>query len=89
MSNAAQRVLRTLTRTAAIVALLAGTASAQKLSPFKEEPKPPPTQEEIEKQKKLDSTYKATLDKLPAQKSVDPWGNVRPPAPKPSKARQP
>jgi hypothetical protein len=47
-------------------------------SPFAQQPKRPLTQEEIEKQKALDDAYKAATNKIPDQKSNDPWATVRP-----------
>ena len=35
------------------------------------------TPEEEEKQKQIDADYKAATSKIPAQKTVDPWGDVR------------
>ena len=39
--------------------------------------KPPPTPEEQERQEKIDADYKAATKKIPSQKAVDPWGDVR------------
>jgi hypothetical protein len=47
-------------------------------SPFAQQPKRPLTQEEIEKQKALDDAYKAATNKIPDQRSNDPWATVRP-----------
>ena len=33
--------------------------------------------EQIEKQKQIDTDYKATLKKIPDAKANDPWGNMR------------
>jgi len=33
--------------------------------------------EQIEKQKQIESDYKATLKKIPDAKANDPWGNMR------------
>ena len=33
--------------------------------------------EEIEKQQKIESDYKATIKKIPDAKANDPWGNMR------------
>jgi hypothetical protein len=33
--------------------------------------------EEIEKQKRIDDDYKATMRKIPDAKANDPWGNMR------------
>lgn len=41
--------------------------------------KPPPTPEEIEKQKAADKAYDAAIHKIPDKKtSSDPWGTIRP-----------
>ena len=36
------------------------------------------TPEEQEKQKQLDADYKKATNKIPDQKTADPWGGVRP-----------
>ena len=39
---------------------------------------PPPTREQLERQKALDSAYEATMRKVPDKKSsADPWGDLR------------
>jgi len=67
--------------------LLAAAASAQGVtmgdgglgfSPFKQQDKRPPTQEEVDKQRALDEAYKSATNKIPDQKSNDPWAVVRP-----------
>ena len=88
MSKLAQN-MRILIQAAAIIALLAGAAAAQTLSPFQTPPKRELTEEEIEKQKKLDADYKSTIKKLPDQKVVDPWGSVRAAPAKTTKTKQP
>ncbi len=35
------------------------------------------TPEEEERQKQIDADYKAATSKIPTQKTVDPWGDVR------------
>jgi len=49
------------------------------------------TPEEEERQKQIDADYKAATSKIPTQKTLDPWGDVRqaPSAsgPKPSSAQ--
>jgi hypothetical protein len=35
------------------------------------------TPEELERQKQIDADYKAATNKIPSQKTVDPWGDVR------------
>ena len=79
-------MLQRLVCAGAIVLLIAGAAGAQSNSdaqsplsmPFK--PKaPPPTQEQIDRQKAADRAYEAAVQKIPDKKSsADPWGNVRP-----------
>jgi hypothetical protein len=39
--------------------------------------KRPLSEEEVAKQKAADVAYKAAIGKIPAQKSSDPWGQVR------------
>jgi Spy/CpxP family protein refolding chaperone len=81
------KVLRTFACAGAMLALAAASASAQGVtmgdggigfSPFKQTDKPKPTQEEIEKQQRLDDAYKAATNKIPDRKANDPWGIVRP-----------
>jgi hypothetical protein len=74
--------------TAAIAALLMGSASAQSSGPsqssslgipFKSAPS---TQEETETRKANDRAYDAALQKIPDKKPpTDPWGHVRPSSP--------
>jgi hypothetical protein len=81
-------MLRKLIQAAAIVALWTGPAAAQvnqtpsqsNLSiPLNQ--KPPPTREEIERQKARDRDYDAAMKKIPDKKSSgDPWGDIRPAA---------
>ena len=87
------KVLQTFAAAGALVVLTAASASAQGVSmdngmmgfsPFKQTEKPRPTQEEVEKQQRLDDAYKAATNKIPDQKSNDPWGVVRPTSPAPS-----
>ena len=87
------KVLQTFDVAGALVVLTAAGASAQGVSmdngrmgfsPFKQTEKPKPTQEEVEKQQRLDDAYKAATTKIPDQKSNDPWGVVRPTSPAPS-----
>jgi hypothetical protein len=56
--------------------------------PFK--PKaPPPTQEQIERQKAADKAYDAAMHKIPDRKSsADPWSDVRPASPATIKNKQ-
>jgi hypothetical protein len=65
----------------AALALLTGNASAQ--SPLMPkislggEKKRDLTPEEKERQKQLDTDYKAAIKKIPDQKAADPWASVR------------
>jgi hypothetical protein len=71
----------------AIGAIMTGTAAAQLPMPGLSlgKDKPPPTPEEIERQKQIDNAYKSATSKIPNQTGAaanDPWGGVRPaPAP--------
>jgi hypothetical protein len=84
-------MLRKLIPAAAALVLLTGTAYAQSGFPMPSislgKDKPPPTPEEIERQKAIDNAYKAANKKIPDKKeAADPWGNVRPnPAPQTAK----
>jgi hypothetical protein len=81
----AQNMLQKLIQVVAITVLLTGTAFAQVLPLFKGGvDKPPPTQEEVEKQQATDKAYKSATQKIPDKKVADPWATVRPdPAPAP------
>jgi len=79
-------MLRRLVCAGAIVLLITGVAGAQSNSdaqsplsvPFKSKA-PPPSQEQIERQKAADKAYEAAIHKIPDKKSsADPWGDVRP-----------
>ena len=88
------KALRVLACAATMLALTATGALAQGMSvspdgkmsfsPFAAGPKRPLTQEEVDKQRALDNAYKAATNKIPDQKSNDPWGNVRSAAPTPA-----
>jgi hypothetical protein len=84
-------MLRKLISAAAALVLLTGTAYAQSGFPMPSislgKDKPPPTPEEIERQKAIDNAYNAANKKIPEKKeAADPWGNVRPnPAPQTAK----
>jgi hypothetical protein len=79
-------MLRRFVCAGAIVLLITAAAGAQSNSdaqsplslPFK--PKvPPPSQEQIDRQKAADKAYEAAIRKLPDKKSsADPWSDVRP-----------
>lgn len=63
------------------LALLTGAASAQMPMPGISlgHDKPPPTEEQIAKQKAIDEAYKSANQKIPDKKIVnDPWAAVRP-----------
>jgi hypothetical protein len=72
-------MLRKLIPAAAILALVAGPASAQvALSPFKRDEKKL-TPDELKAKQERDKDYKAAMDKIPDKKvTVDPWGDIRP-----------
>jgi hypothetical protein len=62
----------------AIIVLWAGTALAQMgpgMSLHEEGRRLDP--EEEAKRKAVDDAYKSTMEKIPHQKSNDPWGNIR------------
>jgi len=63
---------------AVIVAFLAGPAFAQQKSipKYGEEDKEK-TPEEKRQEREAEERYKRSLGNIPAQKAVDPWGNVR------------
>jgi hypothetical protein len=83
-----QAMLRRPVCAGAIVLLITGAAAAQSNSdtqsplsmPFK--PKaPPPTQEQIDRQRAADKAYEAAMHEIPEKKSsTDPWGDARRPA---------
>jgi len=81
-------MLRRLIRAGALVVFLAGGAAAQAQS-IPVNPKTPPTQEEIDRQRATDRAYDAAVKKIPDKKSsADPWGNIRPSSPTASKNKQ-
>ena len=66
---------------AGALALLTTSASAQMPMPsisLQGDSKRRLTPEEQEQQKKLDDDYKAATKKVPDQKAIDPWGDIRP-----------
>lgn len=72
-------LLRKLTRAAALIALMTGSAWAQ-IPPLPDNGKPP-TKEEKEKQA-VDAAYRASLKSIYAtKKPTDPWAGVRSDAP--------
>jgi hypothetical protein len=71
-------MLRKLIRAGAVVAIFVGPA-AQDSFGIPVNPKPPPSVQEIEKQKVRDRDYDAAMKKIPDKKtSDDPWGVIRP-----------
>ena len=82
-------MLKRLVQTAAIIALLTGTAAAQIPMSFPTDSKRTMTPDEIEKQKAVDKAYKSAVDKIPEKKPVaDPWGTVRPSPPAAAQNKQ-
>ena len=88
-----RKTLRTFACAGATLFLLTAAASAQgvgigddgvSFSPFKPQDKRPLTQDEVDKQRKLDDAYKAATNKIPDQKANDPWAVVRPSSPTPA-----
>jgi hypothetical protein len=82
----------------AMLILLTAAAAAQgvgisgdgvSFSPFKQQDKRPMTQEEADKQRKLDEAYKSATNKIPDQKANDPWAVVRPTTPTPAPKKKP
>jgi hypothetical protein len=72
-------MLRKFVYAGAILAVITGDAVAQSTLgiPFKNEG-PPPTQEQIEKQKAAEKAYDAAMHKIPDKKTpADPWADVR------------
>jgi len=65
----------------ALIVLLTGTALAQftpsiPLGSMME--KPPPTPEELARQKAIDNAYRSATKKIPDKKpAADPWGDLR------------
>ena len=75
-------MLRKLIPAGAALLLLTGVAYAQSGFPMPSlslgKDKPPPTPEEIERQKAIDNAYNAANKKIPEKKeAADPWGTVR------------
>ena len=80
-------MLRKLIQAGAALALLTGTAYAQFPMPSVSlgGDKPPPTPEQLERQKAIDNAYNNATKKIPDKKeAADPWGTVRPSQPSPS-----
>jgi hypothetical protein len=71
-------MLRRLIQASAIAVLFAGPAAAQDTVSVPLNYKPPPTQEQTDKQKAADKAYDAAVKKIPEKKaSSDPWGTIR------------
>jgi hypothetical protein len=88
-----RKALRTFACAGAMLGLLTAAAAAQAVgmgtngmtfSPFAPQDKKPLTQDEVDKQRQLDDAYKSATNKIPDQKSNDPWAVVRPTAPTPA-----
>ena len=79
-----QKLIKAGTQGVTLVVLLTaltGVAFAQMPMPslhIGADNKPPPTPEEIEKQKALDDAYKSATKKVPDKRVDDPWATVRP-----------
>ncbi len=72
---------------AVIAAFLAGPALAQQKNiPKYGELDKDKTPEEKQAERDAEKAYQRSLGNIPAQKPVDPWGNVRGDAPKETKA---
>ena len=72
---------RKLLLAGAALALLTGAAFAQMPMPGLTlgRDKPPPTADQIAKQKAIDDAYKSATEKIPDKKTADdPWATVRP-----------
>ena len=64
----------------AVIALLAGPASAQMAQPHVQgpgEPDPVKTRSQIEAEKETERAYKRSLGNIQEQKTTDPWGITR------------
>jgi hypothetical protein len=69
-----------ITGLVAVIALLAGPASAQMPQPHVKgpgEPEPDKTRSQIEGEKEAERAYQRSLGNIKEQKSADPWGIVR------------
>jgi hypothetical protein len=72
-------MLRRFFYAGAILIMITGAAVAQSNIgiPFKQDG-PPPTQEQIDKQKAAEKAYNAAMHKIPDKKApADPWADVR------------
>ena len=69
-----------ITGLVAVIALLAGPASAQMPQPHVKgpgEPEPDKTRSQIEGEKETERAYKRSLGNIQEQKTTDPWGIAR------------
>jgi hypothetical protein len=86
-------MMRKLILAAAGLVLLTGAANAQFPMPSISlgGDKPPPTPEQVERQKALDNAYNSANKKIPdKQQAADPWGTVRSnPSPSPQAKTNP
>jgi hypothetical protein len=72
------RILRAILGAVAVIALLAGPASAQGGPAAYGEPDKDKTPAEIAAEKEAERAYRRSLGNIPAQqKSSDPWGTMR------------
>ena len=62
---------------AAIIAMLAGPAWAQKSVPRYGEKDKDKTPSELQQERDAERAYKRSLDAVPEKGPVDPWGNAR------------
>jgi hypothetical protein len=73
-----RRVMAAALLASAVMALTAAPLRAQTPSVNLLNSKPPPTQEELDKQAEIDQAYKDSLKKLPSSGAkADPWGGAR------------
>ena len=71
------KILGRILGAVAVVALLAGAASAQQRPAAYGETDKAKTPSEIAAEKEADRAYRRSLGNIPEQKSTDPWGTVR------------
>jgi hypothetical protein len=71
------RAIRTFALAAVAAVLLVRPASAQGAMSIPLNSENAKAPEEIEKQKQIESDYKATIRKMPDAKANDPWGTMR------------
>jgi hypothetical protein len=90
MKNA-RNLASKLLAAAIVVGMLTSTAAAQFMPSISlgDNPKKKLSPEEQEKQDALDKAYKSATNKIPDQKTNDPWATVRPAAPTPAPKKKP